>query len=111
MNESIFTNKQEGLEDDITRLVESFIENAPQLMVKAIVSYFIGYFYDPDKAIANPWCIDDVKIVRSDLSDEQAHEVLQAVYYNFDCEIGINWDVLTTWAEELYPSKPTVVLS
>lgn len=49
------------------------------------------------------WHIDDVREVRPDLTDDQCRKVLQAVKRNHDANIGINWDVLTIWARQLYP--------
>jgi hypothetical protein len=49
------------------------------------------------------WYIDDVQSVRPDLSDEQAWEVLLAAKDNHDASLGINWDVLESWCDNLYP--------
>lgn len=59
--------------------------------------------FDPNTQIAIIWSMEDVQEVRSDLSNKQAMEVLQKVKENHDACIGINWDVLRTWAEHLYP--------
>ncbi|MBO3462859.1 hypothetical protein G4P69_30130 [Aetokthonos hydrillicola CCALA 1050] len=76
-----------------------------------MTTYFIEQFHDPDRAIANPWCIEDVKLVREELTDVQAYEVLQEVIFNYDAVIGINWDVIASETEELFPSKPVFKLS
>lgn len=49
------------------------------------------------------WHIDDVKGIRPDLSEEQCREVLEQASHKHDAEIGISWDVLTVWADELFP--------
>lgn len=49
------------------------------------------------------WHVDDVLDVREDLTREQAKEVLHKVGGNHDAEIGINWDVIEAWADNLYP--------
>jgi len=53
--------------------------------------------------LADDWHIEDVQSVRADLDDDQAHEVLEAVADNFDANVGITWDVLEFWADELFP--------
>ena len=49
------------------------------------------------------WCIDDVKEIRPDLGDEQAWEVLDMVDDKADASLGISWDTLHYWADELFP--------
>jgi hypothetical protein len=53
--------------------------------------------------ISDPWHVEDVQSIRPDLSDDEAENVLEVVADNFDANYGINWDVLTYWADELYP--------
>jgi len=48
------------------------------------------------------WCVDDVKTVMPELSDEQCIEVLDFVKKNHSAEIGINWDVLTAACDFLF---------
>ena len=55
--------------------------------------------------IADDWHIEDVQAVRPDLDEDQAANVLEAVADNFDANYGINWDLLTYWAGELYPAE------
>lgn len=40
------------------------------------------------------WHISDVQNEHSDLTDEQAREVLQYCHDNHDASIGMNWDVI-----------------
>ncbi|MGA2254537.1 MAG: hypothetical protein ABSG53_07750 [Thermoguttaceae bacterium] len=56
-------------------------------------------------SIAAIWCIDDVKGIRPDLTDEQASEVLEEVGRKHDAEYGINWTTLECMADILFP-KP-----
>ena len=49
------------------------------------------------------WHIYDVINVRPDLNDEQAMCVLEEVKRKHDAIVGVNWDVLKIWADELYP--------
>ena len=53
--------------------------------------------------IATLWHIDDVLEVRSDLTPEQCIEVLKECERQHDATIGINWDVLSFHADELFP--------
>ena len=53
--------------------------------------------------IAVIWDIEDVQILRPDLSDDQAWQVLEAVERNHDAGIGINWEVLEVQTEHLFP--------
>lgn len=61
--------------------------------------------YNPDNhyEITITWSDEDVFSVRPDLNQEQARQVLDAVLKNHDAQIGINWDVLTVTASELFP--------
>ncbi len=53
--------------------------------------------------IANLWHIDDVRQERPDLTKEQAWSVLQACEDRHDANIGINWEVIQTHADHLFP--------
>ena len=53
------------------------------------------------------WCIEDVKEVRPDLTDDQAWEVLQEVERKHNAEIGISWFTLQVFADELFPESET----
>jgi hypothetical protein len=53
--------------------------------------------------IAVIWCIEDVRGLRPDLSDEQAWEVLQQVRDIHDADWGINWTTLEQVADDLFP--------
>jgi hypothetical protein len=55
--------------------------------------------------IAEVWHIDDVRALRPDLSDKQCMEVLLQCERKHDATIGINWDVLQIWADELFPEQ------
>ncbi len=53
------------------------------------------------------WNVTDVKIVRPDLSKEECADVLEAVERNHDATLGVTWDTLEFWAENLYPLTKT----
>jgi hypothetical protein len=61
-------------------------------------------FYDEQtKTLQDPWHVEDVKYQRPDLTEDQAIEVLAFVAKRFDASIGINWFVIDSAAEYLYP--------
>jgi hypothetical protein len=61
-------------------------------------------FYDEkSKTLQDPWSVDDVLNQRPDLTEEQSCEVLAFIADNFDANIGINWDVIDSAAEYLFP--------
>ena len=47
------------------------------------------------------WCIEDVESISEDLTDDECREVLRLAKKNHDATIGINWDVLETWADQV----------
>lgn len=55
------------------------------------------------REIAIIWSVEDVLIMRPDLSDDSAWAVLQACDRHFDSSIGITWDVIEDAADELFP--------
>ena len=64
----------------------------------------IAKMLDTGTGIAIIWLIDDVKSVRPDLNDAQCMEVLRACDRNHDATIGISWDIIEFWADDLYPA-------
>lgn len=52
----------------------------------------------PDK-ISISWGIEDVKSVAEDLTDEECRGVLYLAKRRHDANIGINWDVLSDFAD------------
>jgi hypothetical protein len=52
--------------------------------------------------IAIVWSIEDVRVVRPDLTDDQAWEVLQQAERHHDASIGITWDTLECVADDLF---------
>jgi hypothetical protein len=56
--------------------------------------------------IAIMWSIQDVKTMRPDLTDSECMEVLETVEQRHDASLGITWDTLDLWAEELFPPTP-----
>ena len=56
-------------------------------------------------SVAIKWCSDDVLEVRPDLTGEQASQVLSVLVDKHDATIGINWDVIETTADDLFPKE------
>lgn len=66
----------------------------------------LNRLYQPDEHIAVAiWCEDDV-IERAQernmtVTREEAREILSTIDSKQDCSIGINWDVLDVYIDEL----------
>jgi hypothetical protein len=61
-------------------------------------------FYDEKtETLVIKWNVEDVQSVRPDLNNEQANDVLYVLAENFDANIGVDWDVITMTAEQLFP--------
>lgn len=54
------------------------------------------------RLIAAIWGTDDVRLIRPDLTEKQAWQVLQAVDRGHNATVGINWDVLADQADLLF---------
>ncbi|TWT41363.1 hypothetical protein [Botrimarina hoheduenensis] len=70
---------------------------------KTIGRYDLDELLRQRRQIAHIWSIEDVQSVRTDLSDEQAWLVLQAVDRCKDAEHGIHWETIRVSAEHLFP--------
>ena len=61
--------------------------------------------------IASWWSIDDVKEVYlgdeeyDQLTDDEAREVLRLAYKYHDCDIGLNWEVFSDYADDVYANR------
>jgi hypothetical protein len=73
----------------------------------AIVRHLLKHF---ENEISITWGIEDViSMCEADglkITDEQAREVLAVVLRNRDASIGVTWDTLRFWRDELYPELP-----
>jgi hypothetical protein len=54
------------------------------------------------RQVAIVWEVDDVLVLRPDLSDDQAWEVLQHAQQEHDAEIGLNWHALESATTALF---------
>jgi hypothetical protein len=59
------------------------------------------------RQVAVIWSIEDVLAVRSDLTDDQAWEVLERCYDKHDCEWGFTWQYIEDVADILFPEQPS----
>jgi hypothetical protein len=62
-------------------------------------------FDEKTQTLQDPWHVDDVFNQRPDLTEDQAIEVLRRLARNFDANIGINWEVIDSCAEYLFPQE------
>ena len=63
------------------------------------------YFDEKTQTLQDPWSVEDVQNQRPDLNHEQSVEVLVFMADRFDANIGINWDVIDSAADHLYPEE------
>ena len=63
------------------------------------------FFDEQTQTLQDPWSVEDVQQQRPDLNWEQACAVLGFMAKKFDANIGINWDVIDSAAEYLYPEE------
>ena len=75
------------------------MEHSPEIDINDHVEQLLARH----RKIAVIWCIDDVRELRPDLSEDQAWEILQPVKDNHDAEYGIDWTTLEIFATDLYP--------
>lgn len=55
------------------------------------------------RQVAIIWSTEDVQTVRPNLTDDEAWIVLQRCEKIHDCEVGFNWLLIETVADELFP--------
>ena len=70
------------------------------------VDLYIHQLLAKHHKIAAIWCIEDVKHLRPDLTDDQAWDVLEQVKDLHDAEYGISWTTLETVAYDLFGAAP-----
>jgi hypothetical protein len=67
--------------------------------------------FDPDW-VSEWWHIDDVAMRAEDrgetLTEEECRDVLAMVMRKHDCNVGINWDVIDYWIDEIVGDRPPV---
>ena len=60
-------------------------------------------WFDEPRTITVTWSVLDVLSVRPDLSKDEAWEVLQLIRKDHSANIGINWEVIESFADFLFP--------
>jgi hypothetical protein len=71
--------------------------------------------FNPDW-VAEWWHIDDIiqqddgaeDEPHSDLTEDEAREVLRLMIKEHDCEVGINWDVIDAWIDHVKAQREVV---
>jgi hypothetical protein len=71
--------------------------------------------FNPDW-VAEWWHIDDIieqdngaeDEPYSDLTEDEAREVLRLMVKEHDCEVGINWDVIDAWIDHVKAQREAV---
>lgn len=67
--------------------------------------------FNPDW-VAEWWHIDDVAMQAEDhgenLTEEECRDVLAMVIRKHDCNIGINWEVIDYWIDEIVKEREKV---
>jgi hypothetical protein len=58
------------------------------------------------REIAVVWEVDDVLVLRPDLTDDQAWQVLQHAKRHHDAGIGLNWESIEAAAESIFGPEP-----
>jgi hypothetical protein len=59
---------------------------------------------DPDW-ICDWWHIDDVQSLQEDLTDDECREVLKTIEHGFDATVGINWDVISYYIDQVIEER------
>jgi hypothetical protein len=80
----------------------------PTGVSKAEAEGAIKRAFDPNW-VAEWWHIDDIieqdngaeDEPYSDLTEDEAREVLRLMIKEHDCEVGINWDVIDAWIDHV----------
>ena len=80
----------------------------PKGVTKAEAEGAVKRAFDPDW-VAEWWHIDDIieqddgaeDETYSDLTKDEAREVLRLMMKEHDCEVGLNWDVIDGWIDHV----------
>jgi hypothetical protein len=66
---------------------------------------------DQQRQVAVIWEVDDVLVLRPELTDDEAWAVLQYAHQYHDAGIGLNWESIESAAESLFGPEPQGALS
>ena len=73
--------------------------------VKEVIDW-LSRFYSPDEHVAvDVWCVEDV-LERAEergikISRKEAEEIIDEIHRKRDSTIGINWDVIDAYLDEV----------
>jgi hypothetical protein len=90
-------------------MMKTMIEvDLPVGVSKAEAEGAVKRAFDPNW-VAEWWHIDDIieqdngaeDEPYSDLTEDEAREVLRLMIKEHDCEVGINWDVIDAWIDHV----------
>ena len=66
---------------------------------------------DQQRQVAVIWEVDDVLVLRPELTDDEAWAVLKDAHQYHDAGIGLNWESIESAAESLFGPEPQGALS
>jgi hypothetical protein len=67
-----------------------------------LVTAALKQYLDPNEWVSFHWSVDDVLSHRPKLTRSEALEVLHVCKKCHNAEIGISWDIIGYWADELF---------
>lgn len=83
-------------------LLKSFPPDQEPLNINDFVHRLLAHY----REIAIIWAIEDVQGIRSDLTADQAWEVLERAGDKHDAQYGVSWTTLECVAEDLFGYAP-----
>ena len=92
--------KWEPFEYDDDETIEEHIENDCDALFRFLEGLAGAVKPDPDK-ITVSWCSDDVLSLDNTLSIAQVRDVLSLLKHKHDASVGINWDVIRIYIDEV----------
>jgi hypothetical protein len=107
-DEPAFTTEQVNFLEKRLYEVRSLLEEHQPRPGLMDITLYVHQLLAKHRQIAAIWCIDDVKGIRSHLTDDQAWEVLEQVGDKHDAEWGITWTTLETVADDMFPEPDDV---
>jgi hypothetical protein len=84
--------------------IRALLDGDATSQLYADIDLYVHDLLAKNRQVAAIWCIEDVKSIRPDLTDDQAWEVLQQVGDIHDAEYGITWTTLETVADDMIPA-------
>jgi hypothetical protein len=83
----------------------------PESRSIADAEYAVKRTFDPNW-VSEWWHTDDVASHAEDmgetLTEEECQDVLRMMMHKHDCNIGINWEVIAYWIDQVVDDRPSV---